>query len=132
MVSCSGGQPTGTTAAATDLRMSETASPRRNIWTECPASESASPCRNGKAALVGSSEPQALFIITLSDLCVGSWPQDVMPRRGRATSWRRKDLLAMRASKCEEESIAWLYRQTATKNVLVVSADEAFAGELDA
>jgi hypothetical protein len=68
MVSSNGGQPTGTTAGAADLRISETASPSRKIWTECPASESASPWRKGNAAFVGSSEPQALFIITLSVL----------------------------------------------------------------
>src|SRR5215471_8444225 len=66
MVSISGGHPTGTMAAATGLRITETASPRRKIWTECPASASASPWRKGKAALVGSSEPQALFIMILS------------------------------------------------------------------
>jgi hypothetical protein len=61
-----GGQPTGTTASATDRRMSPTASPSRKIWTSCPASANAWPWEKGKAALVGSSEPQALFSMILS------------------------------------------------------------------
>src|SRR5262245_14138142 len=64
-VSASGGQPTGTTAFATGSRISETASPRRKICASWPASTSALACRNGNAALVGSSDPHALFTRTL-------------------------------------------------------------------
>src|ERR1700722_7475199 len=60
-----GGQPTGTTASAVLLRIKPTASPSKKIWTEWPASASASPCRKGNAALVGSSDPHALFIMML-------------------------------------------------------------------
>src|SRR5215813_13867703 len=63
-VSANGGQPTGTTAFATGSRIRETASPRRKICASWPASASAFACRNGNAALVGSSEPQALFTST--------------------------------------------------------------------
>ena len=42
-------------------RISETALPRRKIRASWPASASAFACRNGHAALVGSSQPQALF-----------------------------------------------------------------------
>lgn len=52
----------GTIALATGFRITETASPSKNICTEWPASESASPCRKGNADFVGSSDPQALFI----------------------------------------------------------------------
>src|SRR5262249_43162844 len=61
-ISASGGQPTGTTALATGVRSSETASPSRKIWTSWPASTNAFAWRNGKAAFVGSSEPHALLI----------------------------------------------------------------------
>src|SRR5688572_13652616 len=62
--SARGGQPTGTTAFATGSRMSETASPSRKICASWPASAGAFACRNGNAALVGSSEPRALFTRT--------------------------------------------------------------------
>src|SRR5258708_39937623 len=65
-VSVSGGQPTGKIALTMDLRSNEVASARRKIWTSCPASASTSPCAKGNAALVGSSGPQALFIIIFS------------------------------------------------------------------
>src|SRR5712664_842542 len=65
-VSLSGGQPTGKIALTMDLRSNEVASARRKIWTSCPASASTSPCAKGNAALVGSSGPQALFIIIFS------------------------------------------------------------------
>src|SRR6476469_2074363 len=61
-VSASGGQPTGTTAAARALRIRETASPSRKICTEWPASANALACKNANAAFVGSSEPQALLM----------------------------------------------------------------------
>src|SRR6185437_5096697 len=61
-----GGQPTGTTASASLVRINPTASPNRKICTEWPASANARPWRNGKAAFVGSSDPQALFIMMLS------------------------------------------------------------------
>jgi len=64
-VSRNGGHPTGTTASETGLRISDTASPSKNIWTSCPASANALPCRNGNAAFVGSSEPHALLNKTL-------------------------------------------------------------------
>src|SRR5262249_32975399 len=63
-ISASGGQPTGTTALATGSRISDTASPRMKIWASWPPSASAFACRNAKAALVGSSEPQALLTST--------------------------------------------------------------------
>src|SRR5580698_7857114 len=62
-----------------------TASPSRKICTECPASDSARPCRKGSAALVGSSEPQALFIMMFSGLCVGSWPSEGTAQRNDST-----------------------------------------------
>src|SRR6266567_5557520 len=40
-VSAKGGHPTGTTAFATQLRMRDTASPSRKIWTSCRDSASA-------------------------------------------------------------------------------------------
>src|SRR5215469_10887749 len=61
----SGGQPTGTTASDTQLRISPTASPNRKICTSWPASAKALACRKGNAALVGSSDPQALLIKTV-------------------------------------------------------------------
>src|SRR5215472_9662206 len=61
-VSASGGHPTGTTASATQLRISPTASPSKKMCTSWPASAKALACRKGKAALVGSSEPHALLI----------------------------------------------------------------------
>src|SRR5215472_7315188 len=64
-IEASGGQPTGTTASDTQLRISEAASPNRKICTSWPASAKALACRNGNAALVGSSEPQALLIRTV-------------------------------------------------------------------
>src|SRR5262249_20753811 len=63
--SASGGQPTGTTALATQVRINETPSPSKQICTSCPAAANAFACRNGNAAFVGSSEPQALLIRTL-------------------------------------------------------------------
>src|SRR5690349_17241868 len=91
MVSTRGGHPTGTIALATALRMTETASPRRKICTECPASESAKPWRKGKAAFVGSSEPQALFIMMLSFLGEGCWDAAVTANAGRARRLERND-----------------------------------------
>src|SRR6266851_7401616 len=73
-VSPTGGHPTGVTALASVFRISPTASPSRKICTSCPASASASPCRKGNAALVGSSEPHALFIMILSGLRVACPP----------------------------------------------------------
>jgi hypothetical protein len=61
-ISASGGHPTGTTALATGVRIRETASPSRKTWTSCPASANALAWRNGKAAFVGSSDPQALLM----------------------------------------------------------------------
>src|SRR5262245_64765922 len=63
-VSARGGQPTGTMALATGARMMETASPRMKTFTSCPASASALACAKPKAALVGSSDPHALFTRT--------------------------------------------------------------------
>src|SRR5439155_15418698 len=67
-VSASGGHPTGTTAFATGFRINETASPSRKTWTSWPAAANALAWRNAKAALVGSSDPHALFTRTLSCL----------------------------------------------------------------
>src|SRR4029077_1819182 len=90
--SAKGGQPTGTTALATDLRIRETASPRRKTCTSCPASDSASPWRKGKAALVGSSDPHALFIMILSlGVPVVAGAEAVAAMNGSATRLRRKD-----------------------------------------
>src|SRR5258708_5752145 len=88
--------------------MTETASPSKNICTEWPASESASPCRNGNAAFVGSSDPQALFIMILSGLCVACSLQAVMPRNGKAITCDRNDRRAMETS--------WFSRTTAHTN----------------
>jgi hypothetical protein len=63
-VSASGGQPSGTTASATGLRISDTASPSKKIWTLWPASANALACKKGKAAFVRSSEPHGLLIST--------------------------------------------------------------------
>src|SRR5438477_1333002 len=91
--SARGGQPTGTTALATDFRINETASPRRNIWTSWPASESTSPCRKGNAAFVGSSEPQALFmrIFSLVELVVAAGTTAAAAKNGAAASVLRND-----------------------------------------
>ena len=67
-VSLRGGQPTGMIWSAVAFRIKYVASPVRKICTSWPASTSASPCRNGNDALVGSSDPHALFIMTLSFL----------------------------------------------------------------
>src|SRR5439155_8339041 len=80
-VSPNGGQPTGTTAAATGSRISDTASPRMKISTSCPASFNALACRKPKAALVGSSDPHALF--TSMRLMLAS-------ERQRMEVWRRR------------------------------------------
>src|SRR5260370_22934948 len=84
--SLSGGQPTGTTALAVALRISEVASPRRKICTSWPASASASPCKKGNAALVGWSEPQALFIMILRVFFFGSSGLAPKERKGKPTS----------------------------------------------
>lgn len=55
------GHPTGTIESATSSRITFTPSPSRKICTSCQSSANPFPCRNGKLALVGSSEPQALF-----------------------------------------------------------------------
>src|SRR5437588_8995167 len=91
--SARGGQPTGTTALATDFRIKDTASPRRNIWTSWPASESTSPCRKGNAAFVGSSEPQALFrrIFSLVEFVVAAGTAAAAAKSGTATSFLRND-----------------------------------------
>src|SRR6476620_21313 len=88
-----GGQPTGTTALATDFRIKDTASPRRNIWTSWPASERASPCRKGNAAFVGSSEPQELFmrIFSLVEFVVAAGPAAAAATSGTAASFRTND-----------------------------------------
>jgi hypothetical protein len=65
-ISLSGGHPTGNIAAKVALRIRYVASPVRKICTSCPASARANPCAKTNEALVGSSEPQALFIMTLS------------------------------------------------------------------
>src|SRR5215813_15089640 len=52
-IEASGGQPTGTTASDTQLRISPTASPNRKICTSWPASAKALACRKGNAAQVG-------------------------------------------------------------------------------
>ena len=54
----------GITALATGSHIRETLSPNKKICTSWPASARALPCRNGKAAFVGSSEPQALLTNT--------------------------------------------------------------------
>src|SRR5271166_223974 len=59
-----GGQPTGTIASASEVRISDTASPSKNMSTSWPASANALACRNGKVALVESSDPQALLMST--------------------------------------------------------------------
>jgi hypothetical protein len=64
-ISARGGQPTGTTALATALRIIETASPSKKICGEWPPRANAFACRKAKAAFVGSSDPQALLRSTL-------------------------------------------------------------------
>src|SRR5258705_7637376 len=87
-----GGQPTGTTALTTDFRIKDTASPRRNIWTSWPASESTSPCRKGNAAFVGSSEPQALFMrFSLVEFVVAAGTAAAAAKSGTAASFLRND-----------------------------------------
>src|SRR6185436_3668855 len=60
----SGAHPTGITAPATTVRMSETASPRRKIWTSCRPSTKALAWWKGNAACVGSADPHALLMRT--------------------------------------------------------------------
>lgn len=64
-VALRGGQPTGMMESTVALRIRCVASPVRKVWTSCPASARASPCRKGTEARVGSSDPQALFIMIL-------------------------------------------------------------------
>src|SRR5437588_6136777 len=56
--SARGGQPTGTTALATDFRIKDTASPRRNIWTSWPASESTRHAEKGTRPSSGRPSPR--------------------------------------------------------------------------
>jgi hypothetical protein len=55
----SGGQPTGVTFAATNVRINTVASPASSMRTSWPASRSPTPQANGKLARVGFSEPQS-------------------------------------------------------------------------
>src|SRR5215475_1825218 len=91
--SASGGEPTGTTALATDFRIRETASPRRKICTTWPASESASPSRKGNAAFVGSSDPHALFmrIFSFVGLALAAGTAAAAAKSGQAASFLRND-----------------------------------------
>ena len=57
-----GGHPTGVTEFIVSFLIKFTASPSKNICTSCPAAEKAFAWRKGKAALVDSSDPQALLI----------------------------------------------------------------------
>jgi hypothetical protein len=99
----SGGQPTGTTACATDARINEVASPSRKICTLCPASASALPCRNAKAALVGSSEPQALLNMILRGFFGSSAVAAAAPAKiGRKASRESKPRRSMVVSWLEE------------------------------
>src|SRR5882724_7389081 len=93
-----GGHPTGVTASATIFRIRTTASPSNQIRTSCPASVRASPCENGKAALVGSSEPHALFIRILRVLC-DAWLSAATPAitNGKAANWANRDKKILRA-----------------------------------
>lgn len=63
-ISLKGGHPIGTTESETHPRIRETASPSKNMWTLCPASEKAFPWRKANAAL-GSSDPDGLLISSL-------------------------------------------------------------------
>ncbi len=58
---------------------------------------SANPCRNGNAALVGSSEPHALFITILSGLCAAC-PSRELPvkAKGRAANCANRDRNSLR------------------------------------
>src|SRR5882757_10338075 len=87
-VSPTGGHPTGVTALASVFRINPTASPSRKICTSCPASASANPCRKGNAALVGSSEPHALFITILSGLCRACPPRE-LPAEAKGSAANR-------------------------------------------
>src|SRR3981081_980927 len=91
-VSPTGGHPTGVTALASVFRINPTASPSRKICTSCPASASANPCRKGNAALVGSSEPQALFITILSGLRAPCPPREPPAEtKGSAANFANRD-----------------------------------------
>jgi len=59
-----GGHPTGVTEFIVSFFIRFTASPSKNICTSCPASARAFAWRKAKAALVDSSDPQALLINT--------------------------------------------------------------------
>src|ERR1700722_1022013 len=121
-----GAQPTGTTASASLLRIKPTASPSRKIWTEWPASESASPWRNGNAALVGSSDPQALFIMMLRGFLLpadaGACAPDAESKlanaiSGNAASCERKDRrdiehpVIVQSKSCADEARLTLHQE---------------------
>jgi len=59
-----GGHPTGVIEFIVSFLIRFTASPSRKICTSCPTSANAFACRKAKAALVDSSDPQALLIKT--------------------------------------------------------------------
>src|SRR5262249_53829085 len=68
---------------------SDTASPSRKIWARWPLSTRALACRNANAALVGSSEPQALLSRTFmstsrSPDVAGPFGVDGRPARSRS------------------------------------------------
>src|SRR6266849_3140281 len=89
--------------------MSPTASPSRKICTSCPASARANPCRKGNAALVGSSDPHALFIMILSDLWVACPPIDLPAEaKGSTANCANRDRNRRRTMSCSlvEESYA--------------------------
>lgn len=71
-----------------DFRINDVASARRKICTWWPASASTSPWAKGNAALVGSSGPQALFIMIFSDFFDSS---ALVPhaRKGNVDSWAK-------------------------------------------
>src|SRR5437588_1771952 len=88
-----GGQPTGTTALATDFRIKDTASPRRNIWISYAVFCLKKKSRKGNAAFVGSSEPQAFFmrIFSLVEFVVATGTAAAAAKSGTAASFLRND-----------------------------------------
>jgi hypothetical protein len=64
IISERGGQPTGVTEFFVSFLIRFTASPSKNICTSCPAVAKAFAWRKANAALVDSSDPQALLINT--------------------------------------------------------------------
>jgi hypothetical protein len=81
IISDRGGHPTGVTEFIVSFLIRFTASPSKNICTSCPAAARAFAWRKAKAALVDSSDPQALLIITFM-IC-----HPALPRFTKRSRW---------------------------------------------